>query len=470
MSHRCSIRASLIALALLVSLAFAPLAHATCGDGAWEPPAEQCDDGNTVSGDMCSATCTLELPASCAVVSAAQYEAAHGADPSFQALRAVADGTGYNPALASPVRCVAQDNIEIYLAVLFHDSGASAPGLIIRSRPDLPEQFRHVLYRQVSATDHRIVFAGGALKFDTTLNPDVSTLSVLDGAGAVSAPMLPSKGVPLSTCQQLADLQDACLMRNGLAENYWAVFGWPGAVLAFSAAELTGWQCTQFMTSIVNSVMQCNHPLGDACRTAACHQGACHLVANDQTGAVVWSCSTTGGYLCDGGCTSCDPVNGCVSTCSGNCQKCENGMCTTTLPVPPASVPKWAKVWINSKTGPQCSCGSVDCNVLASSSVGWRYYPCDNSPPVYHVGYCSGGETGSCPDQDGCGVFASCNPDVLNGIAWGKLNACIYNCQGGGNGCQGGGANLAWGPLKLGAVLDLRTDEEIAAKCCWVKP
>ena len=32
----------------------------TCGDGVAQGPKEQCDDGNVLSGDGCSATCTLE--------------------------------------------------------------------------------------------------------------------------------------------------------------------------------------------------------------------------------------------------------------------------------------------------------------------------------------------------------------------------------------------------------------------------
>ena len=34
--------------------------NAVCGNGAVEPPGEQCDDGNTVSGDGCSSACQLE--------------------------------------------------------------------------------------------------------------------------------------------------------------------------------------------------------------------------------------------------------------------------------------------------------------------------------------------------------------------------------------------------------------------------
>lgn len=33
-----------------------------CGDGAVNTAAEQCDDGNNISGDGCSATCTTEVP------------------------------------------------------------------------------------------------------------------------------------------------------------------------------------------------------------------------------------------------------------------------------------------------------------------------------------------------------------------------------------------------------------------------
>src|SRR5215216_1324686 len=48
----------LIAL-LPACLEWAPLEHGRCGDGHVGPE-ERCDDGNTASGDGCSATCKLE--------------------------------------------------------------------------------------------------------------------------------------------------------------------------------------------------------------------------------------------------------------------------------------------------------------------------------------------------------------------------------------------------------------------------
>ena len=38
------------------------ICHANCGDGKWTNPPEGCDDGNQVSGDGCSSTCTIETP------------------------------------------------------------------------------------------------------------------------------------------------------------------------------------------------------------------------------------------------------------------------------------------------------------------------------------------------------------------------------------------------------------------------
>jgi cysteine-rich repeat protein len=55
-------RRSLLALALVVGLRAA--AVAVCGDGILDLPDEQCDDGNTVDGDCCSATCQFENPGS----------------------------------------------------------------------------------------------------------------------------------------------------------------------------------------------------------------------------------------------------------------------------------------------------------------------------------------------------------------------------------------------------------------------
>jgi cysteine-rich repeat protein len=50
-----------------------------CGDGA-ETGDEQCDDGNTVSGDGCSSTCTLEAPlAACRAAIAKGVQKYHAA-------------------------------------------------------------------------------------------------------------------------------------------------------------------------------------------------------------------------------------------------------------------------------------------------------------------------------------------------------------------------------------------------------
>jgi len=43
----------------------APTTHATCGDGVVDVATEACDDGNTTSGDGCSATCQIETVNKC---------------------------------------------------------------------------------------------------------------------------------------------------------------------------------------------------------------------------------------------------------------------------------------------------------------------------------------------------------------------------------------------------------------------
>src|SRR2546428_9962874 len=59
------LRRSLLALAVTLASAVLPIDHSvagnslTCGNGIVEGT-EECDDGNTTSGDGCSATCQLE--------------------------------------------------------------------------------------------------------------------------------------------------------------------------------------------------------------------------------------------------------------------------------------------------------------------------------------------------------------------------------------------------------------------------
>lgn len=47
-------------MALVLSLAGTGSAYAFCGDGVLTVPDEQCDDGNNIDGDGCSAICTIE--------------------------------------------------------------------------------------------------------------------------------------------------------------------------------------------------------------------------------------------------------------------------------------------------------------------------------------------------------------------------------------------------------------------------
>src|SRR5258705_9085832 len=56
---------------VLAGLMFAAIAacgggsdSGVCGDGTRDPD-EQCDDGNVVDGDGCSAECMIEVPAGC---------------------------------------------------------------------------------------------------------------------------------------------------------------------------------------------------------------------------------------------------------------------------------------------------------------------------------------------------------------------------------------------------------------------
>src|SRR5579862_1485338 len=56
--------ALLIAVFMVIGLS--PVSAQQCGNGIVEPP-EECDDGNTVSGDGCDANCQVECHADCAV-------------------------------------------------------------------------------------------------------------------------------------------------------------------------------------------------------------------------------------------------------------------------------------------------------------------------------------------------------------------------------------------------------------------
>ena len=49
-----------LSAALALTFVLSESAHASCGDGVLTVPDEQCDDGNNLDGDGCSANCTIE--------------------------------------------------------------------------------------------------------------------------------------------------------------------------------------------------------------------------------------------------------------------------------------------------------------------------------------------------------------------------------------------------------------------------
>ncbi|HPH69083.1 MAG TPA: DUF642 domain-containing protein, partial [Kofleriaceae bacterium] len=67
-----------------VTLGAANNAYAICGDGTKEAGTEACDDGNSVSGDGCSATCTLESGFTCQ-----DFDPLATLNPSFEAGQAI---------------------------------------------------------------------------------------------------------------------------------------------------------------------------------------------------------------------------------------------------------------------------------------------------------------------------------------------------------------------------------------------
>jgi cysteine-rich repeat protein len=49
-----------------LGLMFSPILAATCGDGQYSSPSEQCDDGNVANGDGCTSACQVEPSYRCA--------------------------------------------------------------------------------------------------------------------------------------------------------------------------------------------------------------------------------------------------------------------------------------------------------------------------------------------------------------------------------------------------------------------
>jgi cysteine-rich repeat protein len=461
-----------------------------CGNGIVEA-GEECDDGNTVSDDGCSATCTLELPPGCSLVDPATYYAAFGSDPLYQVVveRAVGFGFTMPPDLA--IQC--QDGPSEPVQFLAPVQNAGGEFAVLHSSSGLPEPFTTTLTRATGTTTAEIVFATGAVSVDWSVSETTPHLQILGGDGIPWTQTVPgvSRMPPLPTCYEIEyannDGTFACFSNQivgAVGEGPVATMNCAKKIIAcgflaedpitfagcMSASEGISPACSVFAANMIGDF--CETPLGKDCRTFDCKRGTC-FPEMDLTTTAGYSCMVASPEeaLCDPVCEQCTLSDGCVSTCD-DCKACVDGQCAEEAQYPPTSPVtahiRWAKV-AEDTNGPTCTCAIPGCSCNANAVVIVSYYGCAEPPatPPYlgNCGAFSGGvESGlpTCEELPG-----DCDPQ------WHMQNSYLdfNNCSA----CSPGGeiqnCELPR-PVVLPAagVIDLRTNSEKLAGCCKARP
>jgi cysteine-rich repeat protein len=264
--------------------------RAVCGNGLVQS-GEECDDGNIEPGDMCSPTCSLEIPTGCTLISQEDYENVWAFDAYYHAMLARARDLGYSTAsLNSPARCVDSAGEEIYSANLTKPS-APQEFILIRSQVSAPEAFRTLLY-ELSESRVKVHFPDGTLLAEgigtgnetfTLLGLDGNVLNVVPTAAMMATS---------STCDALFQDFTQCFM-SAVATNMILAVACvaEGATLALACAEITAglavpaclgvfWiateqalngPCSQFL----GAVDPCGYPAGEPCEGGppqGCHE------------------------------------------------------------------------------------------------------------------------------------------------------------------------------------------------------
>jgi cysteine-rich repeat protein len=399
----------------------------TCGNRLIEP-GEECDDGNRLSGDGCSATCRQELPGGCVAITEADYRAAYANDPVFAEVLEHAKALGYSTSLVSPVRCETPGSAPTYVAFLPHP--LDPYGAILRSDPDALEALSTVAYRGNSAM-YETLLATGTIRYTYTPGTDAPVIERLDLSGNViptgptTAPILDSP-----TCRDLAWENMKCIA------GVWGDEATDPYCVACSAC-VARCLATSDPRAIAVCLLTCappcsscrsNHqgcPIRRDCVDGRCRRGECRFWP-------VPYCVGDGGNACDQYCQECEihePVGRCVDVCS-ECSVCRQGVCTDLnagctqvagrvtgdVPYPGGC---FYSITCDAVTGVQgCasswgfSVGYVGCNATGGGSCMRAIGSVGVSPPQT-CGY-------SCVRPTPCDPYKLRNPAIENAYSTGK--------------------------------------------------
>ena len=376
-----------------------------CGNGLIET-GEQCDDKNTLSGDGCSSTCRLELPAECTVLSVVEYLSEMDQDAYFHSMLGNARWLGYNSEPIMPIRCVDGSGEIIYFAY-FTRPNTDTPALLM-SRPSAAEPFQQVLVTATSSVIGELRFVSGMYRVDTSsdpLNPSVVLYDVNDGIpGATLSLLAPIPVLPV--CSQYEATKWNCLN----AENTYAhkVSCITCAVSMLSCIlKPEPFSCTVAALSCAVCLhTECLGVSGMPCNAPNCFRGEC--TPTTWIGPGQYICKPTTSYC-------------------GECEKCVNEKCESMSSLPDAVV---AKVVLDQKqcsNGISCAeCGWClwpgwpgGCTALAQEAI--TYYDCMGFPETTCLGYNIFVPDDTCGMRCGGGL---CDIEALYNDAWAQIHIC----------------------------------------------
>jgi cysteine-rich repeat protein len=346
----------------------------SCGNAIVES-GEQCDDGNAVPGDGCSATCQAELQEgswSGAVLSDSEYEALIVGDSASQALLQVAADLGYDSTPRFATRWESTGGLLHYFAHLRNPADVRDVATI-DTDPSRAPSLRSLLYRTGSDGAPQVV---------------VQTGGTVSG-GASGAPLL--TGVPHAAgscgnqeCVTQRSQFEGCVKQA--MENNVECPACYACILACKFDPFCQFGCLLGpCRACLNSGDMCT--LNKSCPACNCETGTCRFPGAASI------CDSTGHSRC-----------GECETCRSSENVCANLL---TLQSARSAVVTWSTI------GPVC--GAFGCNVGAATTV--QYATCAGTAAGGCSRNCLTGlfstayEFGTCEPEECCGM-PECQPET----------------------------------------------------------
>lgn len=257
-----------------------------CGNGVLQPDkGEECDDGNHLAGDGCSANCKLQvqpLQTTCVASTEASYLAAFGSNGEFQGARDyMVHQFGYASQLVDVLACNEGYATTSYIGFLRRPDGTLTDAMIV-SRSDMNHGLNTYVYRSESSSVHWVYTSPFVIRTTLDGSNQVSEMKYFDfdGNEILADAGSSAMSTPKPKCSELDHAYRLCLKDNIGTDLEDFVLGLGSAVnCVFGAAPSKASNCPSATLHLFRAFdAECPNlaPDGKACQTEDnCYDGTC---------------------------------------------------------------------------------------------------------------------------------------------------------------------------------------------------